>query len=109
MPAPPPEPDVAIVKHRGTMVLLPSPVRTGSGSTGVISAPRGAPRCPKVSRRSAAEPSELAHDHVPAHRRLRPDDTVEDDRVGLHDRDPLTVRRPGRPRAFERPRGLAAE
>src|SRR5919198_3330174 len=48
MPAPPPESDVAIVKQRGTN-SLPSPVRTGSGSTGVISAPRGAPRYAKAS------------------------------------------------------------
>ena len=43
MPAPPPESDVAIVNARGT-TQLPSPVRAGSGSTGVISAPLGAPR-----------------------------------------------------------------
>ena len=39
MPAPPPESEVAIVSARGTgQILLPSPVLTGSGSTGVISA-----------------------------------------------------------------------
>src|SRR5437763_2801671 len=40
MPAPPPESDVAMVRQRGTGTSLPSPVRTGSGSTGVISAPK---------------------------------------------------------------------
>src|ERR671935_1574 len=40
IPAPPPESDVAIVRQRGTN-QLPSPVRTGSGSTGVISARTG--------------------------------------------------------------------
>src|SRR5947208_16842093 len=49
MPAPPPESDVAIVRQRGTMTLLPSPVLTGSGSTGVISAPSGAPRFREAS------------------------------------------------------------
>src|SRR5919198_4385507 len=42
IPAPPPESDPAIVRHRG-INELPSPVRTGSGSTGVISAPQGTP------------------------------------------------------------------
>ena len=46
MPAPPPESDPAIVRQRGT-IQLPSPVLTGSGSTGVISAPAGAPRSEK--------------------------------------------------------------
>src|SRR5918911_3433282 len=49
MPAPPPESDVAMVRQRGTGTPLPSPVRTGSGSTGVISAPNGAPRSPEAS------------------------------------------------------------
>ena len=40
MPAPPPESDVAIVSARGNHIALPSPVLTGSGSTGVISAAR---------------------------------------------------------------------
>ena len=48
MPAPPPESDVAIVRARGT-TRLPSPVLTGSGSTGVISAPIGHPGTPKAS------------------------------------------------------------
>src|SRR5918995_2070231 len=43
IPAPPPESDVAIVRTRGTVMRLPSPVRAGSGSTGVISAPLGTP------------------------------------------------------------------
>src|SRR2546422_6226234 len=42
IPAPPPESDVAIVRTRGT-TKLPSPVRTGSGSAGVISAREGTP------------------------------------------------------------------
>src|SRR5215210_8922658 len=42
MPAPPPESDPAIVRHLG-INFLPSPVLTGSGSTGVISAHAGTP------------------------------------------------------------------
>src|SRR5215204_786950 len=42
MPAPPPESDPAIVRQV-RINFLPSPVRAGSGSTGVISAPQGTP------------------------------------------------------------------
>src|SRR6476469_7852920 len=48
MPAPPPLSEPAIVKALPT-TALPSPVRAGSGSTGVISAPNGAPRWGEVS------------------------------------------------------------
>ncbi len=48
MPAPPPLSEPAIVSTRGTN-LLPSPVLTGSGSTGVISAADTAPRCAEAS------------------------------------------------------------
>ncbi len=54
IPAPPPESDVAIVRQRGTN-SLPSPVRTGSGSTGVISAPEGTPVRRGYHRRVAVE------------------------------------------------------
>src|SRR5918995_1571263 len=43
IPAPPPESDVAIGRTGETVMRLPSPVRAGSGSTGVISAPLGTP------------------------------------------------------------------
>ena len=49
IPAPPPESEPAIVRQRGTKAL-PSPVRAGSGSTGVFSAPmRGTPVRAKAS------------------------------------------------------------
>src|SRR5205823_3994359 len=51
-PAPPLESEPAIVKHLGT-TALPSPVRTGSGSTGVISAPEGTPERQGYHRRMA--------------------------------------------------------
>src|ERR1700693_4875583 len=69
MPAPPPESDPAIVKQRGT-IQLPSPVLTGSGSTGVISARSGTPVLPGYHRKVAVgtalwdellEGEELAH------------------------------------------------
>src|SRR5712692_993778 len=52
MPAPPPESDPAIVKQRGT-IQLHSPVLTGSGSTGVISARKGTPVTPGYHRQMA--------------------------------------------------------
>src|SRR2546421_8614925 len=52
IPAPPPESEPAIVKQRGT-TALPSPVLTGSGSTGVISARKGTPVTPGYHRRMA--------------------------------------------------------
>src|SRR5713226_9237770 len=52
MPAPPPESDPAIVRQRGT-IQLPSPVLTGSGSTGVISARKGTPVTPGYHRQMA--------------------------------------------------------
>jgi hypothetical protein len=58
---------------------------------------------------STAEPGELPRHHVPAHRRLAADDTVEDNRVGLRHGDPLAVRRPVRVQAMERLRGAALE
>src|SRR5690349_1595064 len=51
MPAPPPLSEPAIVRTRGTVMRLPSPVRAGSGSTGVLSAPDGAPRYGEASSR----------------------------------------------------------
>src|ERR671919_958938 len=49
IPAPPPESEPAIVKQRGTRISLPSPALPGSGSTGMISAPDGAPRYGEAS------------------------------------------------------------
>src|SRR5256714_551077 len=56
IPVPPPESEPAIVKQRGT-TALPSPVLTGSGSTGVISARKGAPVPPGYHRRMAVSPA----------------------------------------------------
>src|SRR5437867_1867287 len=71
MPAPPPESEPAMVKQRVTvMKLLPSPVRTGSGSTGVISAPKGTPVTPGYHRPMAVETAlwgDLLEGEEPAH------------------------------------------
>src|SRR5881396_3027154 len=71
MPAPPPESEPAMVKQRAIVIFqLPSPVRTGSGSTGVISAPKGTPVTPGYHRRMAVEAAlwdDLLEGEEPAH------------------------------------------
>src|SRR5213596_23897 len=71
MPAPPPESEPAMVKQRAIVIFqLPSPVRTGSGSTGVISAPKGTPVTPGYHRRMAVEATlwdDLLEGEEPAH------------------------------------------
>src|SRR4051812_37006978 len=57
IPAPPPESEPAIVRHLGTN-SLPSPVLTGSGSTGVISA-AWAPRSAQGTVSHVTDVSEL--------------------------------------------------
>src|SRR6266536_3340699 len=110
IPAPPPESDPAIVKQRG-INLLPSPVLTGSGSTGVISAHLGTPVSQgyreTYGRRERASPcpdrSGLRCGTPALSRGARPTDPPGMAERGWPDRDPR--RRPRHARAHRRESG----